>query len=196
MARLADEMEALIRAAQGRAFVLRTAWDTLRQVGQQLKQRLPWHVWLQGESGSRDALLRRFRHCGNAVLLGTASFWEGVDVRGAALSCVVIDKLPFAAPDDPLLRARAALMQAAGINPFVADQLPAAVLALKQGAGRLIRAEGDRGVLMVCDPRLLQRSYGRIFLKNLPGMPVVCDLGEVQRFFTGVAAGERCGVAR
>ena len=138
-------------------------------------------VLVQGEA-PRDALLRRFRELGNAVLLGTGSFWEGVDVRGAALSVVVIDKLPFAAPDDPLLKARLEGLRRAGKNGFMHYQLPQAVLALKQGVGRLIRATDDTGVIMLCDPRLTSKGYGRTFLSSLPDMPRTRDVTEVVAF--------------
>jgi ATP-dependent DNA helicase DinG len=137
---------------------------------------------VQGDA-PRSELLRRFRDLGNAVLLGTSSFWEGVDVRGEALSCVIIDKLPFASPDDPVLQARAAAMEQAGRSPFADYQLPEAVITLKQGVGRLIRDESDHGVLMLCDPRLLSKGYGKTFLASLPPMPRTHDLGDVQRFF-------------
>jgi ATP-dependent DNA helicase DinG len=117
------------------------------------------------------------------VLLGTASFWEGVDVRGEALSCVIIDKLPFASPGEPVLQARIDALRQQGGNPFREFQLPQAVIALKQGAGRLIRDASDRGVLVVCDPRLLSRSYGHAFLDSLPPMARTRDLAEVARFF-------------
>jgi len=184
MARLADEMEALIRAAQGRAFVLFTAWDTLRQVGQQLKQRLPWHVLLQGESGSRDAILETFRSDTHSVLCGTRSFWEGVDVPGESLSLVIIDRVPFAPPADPLLQARMQHCEAGGGQPFTDIQLPEAIAALRQGVGRLIRTEHDRGVIALLDSRLYQRSYGREIARNLPAAPITPELGDVQRFFT------------
>jgi ATP-dependent DNA helicase DinG len=135
-------------------------------------------------------LLERFRRLGDAVLLGTASFWEGVDVRGEALSCVVIDKLPFASPGDPVLAARIDALRRRGGNPFRDFQLPQAVLALKQGAGRLIRDARDRGVLVVCDPRLLARSYGHAFLKSLPPMARTRDLDDVRRFFAAEPGSE------
>jgi ATP-dependent DNA helicase DinG len=116
-------------------------------------------------------------------LLGAASFWEGVDVAGEALSVVVIDKLPFAAPDDPVLQARLEAMEAAGQNPFMGWQVPSAVIALKQGAGRLIRGVHDRGVLVLCDPRLSSKGYGRLFLASLPPMPRSADIADVQAFF-------------
>jgi ATP-dependent DNA helicase DinG len=126
--------------------------------------------------------LRRFRELGNAVLLGTGSFWEGVDVRGPALSVVVIDKLPFASPDDPMLKARLEGLKREGRNGFLEYQLPQAVLALKQGVGRLIRDPEDFGVVMLCDPRLTSRSYGRAFLASLPPMTVTQEPEEASRF--------------
>ncbi len=136
---------------------------------------------VQGEA-PRETLLRRFRELGNAVLLGTASFWEGVDVRGHALALVVIDKLPFAAPEDPLLKARLEGIRRRGGNPFQEFQLPQAVLALKQGFGRLIRDREDFGVVVLCDPRLRTRGYGRLFLSSLPPATVVTDAGEAASF--------------
>ena len=128
-------------------------------------------------------LLQRFRDSGNGVLLGTASFREGVDVAGDALSVVVIDKLPFAAPDDPVFEARLEAVRRSGGNPFRDEQLPQAVIALKQAVGRLIRTESDRGVLVLCDPRLTGKSYGRVFMDSLPDFTVTRSLQEVQAFF-------------
>ncbi|MEQ1527835.1 MAG: helicase C-terminal domain-containing protein, partial [Methylococcales bacterium] len=128
-------------------------------------------------------LLDQFKAAGNAVLLGTSSFWEGVDVRGEALSCVIIDKLPFSSPGDPVLKARLDAMTKQGRNPFFEHQLPTAVIALKQGVGRLIRDVTDRGVLMVCDPRLLKRSYGQMFLDSVPAMQRSRNIADVQAFF-------------
>jgi ATP-dependent DNA helicase DinG len=153
-----------------------------------LRDTLPYPLLVQGEAPRRE-LLTRFRDLGNAVLLGTSSFWEGVDVRGEALSCVIIDKLPFGSPGDPVLQARIEALRSQGANPFMQYQLPAAVITLKQGIGRLIRDRSDRGVLVVCDPRLRTRSYGRIFLGSLPAMPRTRDVGDVQAFFTAAAAG-------
>jgi len=136
----------------------------------------------------RAELIERFRRLGNAVLLGTSSFWEGVDVRGEALSCVIIDRLPFASPGDPILQARMDALRRRGGNPFRDYQLPQAVITLKQGAGRLIRDATDRGVLVVCDPRLLRRSYGHAFLNSLPPMARTREIDEVRAFFAGAVA--------
>jgi ATP-dependent DNA helicase DinG len=168
--------------SRGRAFLLFTSHRALREAADWLESRIPYPLLVQG-SASRADLLERFRRLGNAVLLGTASFWEGVDVRGDALSCVIIDKLPFASPGDPVLAARIDALRRQGGNPFRDFQLPQAVIALKQGAGRLIRDARDRGVLVVCDPRLLNRSYGHAFLNSLPPMARTRELEQVQRFF-------------
>ncbi|HUQ73738.1 MAG TPA: ATP-dependent DNA helicase [Burkholderiales bacterium] len=176
----------VLQASGGRAFLLFTTLRALRRAHDLLRGRLEYPLLVQG-TGSRSELLARFRSLGNAVLLGSASFWEGVDVRGEALSLVVIDKLPFAPPDDPVLAARIDAIKAEGRNPFNELQLPQAVLQLKQGAGRLIRDEGDRGVLMLCDPRLLSRPYGAKILKSLPPMKPTRSLEEVQAFFATLA---------
>jgi ATP-dependent DNA helicase DinG len=149
---------------------------------------LAFPLLIQGQ-GSRSELLERFRRLGNAVLVGSASFWEGVDVRGEALSLVVIDKLPFAPPDDPVLAARLEALERAGGNPFLDYQLPQAAIALKQGAGRLIRDETDRGVLVICDPRLLSKPYGKRILASLPPMRLSRSPDEAVAFFESAAAG-------
>ncbi len=173
----------VLEASRGRAFLLFTSYRALNIAARRLAGRLEYPVLVQGDA-PRSELLQRFRELGNAVLLGTASFWEGVDVRGEALSCVIIDKLPFAAPDDPVLRARGRALEEQGRNPFMEMQLPQAVIALKQGVGRLIRDETDSGVLVLCDPRLLSKGYGKIFLSSLPPLPRTRKLEEVQSFFT------------
>lgn len=164
----------LIRAARGRTFVLCTSLRAMRRVHgliadglERAGDKLP--ILLQGE-GSRTELLERFRRLGNAVLVASQSFWEGVDVPGDALSLVVIDKLPFAPPDDPVLAARVEHMQKQGLSPFVHHQLPKTVINMKQGAGRLIRTERDRGVLCICDPRMIEKSYGKVVWRSLPPM--------------------------
>ncbi|QKT02492.1 ATP-dependent DNA helicase [Ectothiorhodospiraceae bacterium 2226] len=173
----------VLEATQGRAFLLFTSHRALQEAARLLEGRLDYPLLVQGES-PRGEMLARFRRLGNAVLLGTGSFWEGVDVRGEALSCVVIDKLPFASPGDPLWQARIEAERARGGNPFMDVQLPHAVILLKQGAGRLIRDPQDRGVLMVCDPRLLSRPYGRVFLESLPPMMRTRRLASVVRFMS------------
>ncbi|MEY1661451.1 ATP-dependent DNA helicase [Isoalcanivorax beigongshangi] len=180
---LVDKMVPVIEAAQGRTFFLFTSHRALREAAQQLRSlSLPYPLLVQGEAGRRQ-LLDDFRAKGNAVLLGAASFWEGIDVRGDALSCVIIDKLPFGSPGDPVAAARIDHIRAAGGQPFWEFQLPEAVLTLRQGAGRLIRDHRDRGLLVMADPRIVQRSYGRLFLGSLPGMTRTRKLDVVQRFF-------------
>ncbi len=175
----------VLEASGGRAFLLFTSHRALREAADEL--RIEWGgqppvpVLVQGD-GSRDQLLRRFREAGNAVLLGTGSFWEGVDVKGSALSVVIIDKLPFAVPDDPLLKARLDAIRAQGGNPFFDEQVPQAVIALKQGVGRLIRDQDDFGVVMICDTRLVTKGYGRAFIQSLPPMRRTRELQEVEQF--------------
>jgi ATP-dependent DNA helicase DinG len=171
----------VIDAARGRTFLLFTSHRALKRAAELLADSA-YPLFVQG-TAPRHQLLTEFRASGNGVLLGAASFWEGVDVAGEALSCVIIDKLPFAAPDDPVLEARLSALRESGGNPFFDWQVPAAVIALKQGAGRLIRDVADRGVLMLCDPRLTSRAYGKLFLKSLPPMPITRELADVQAFF-------------
>jgi ATP-dependent DNA helicase DinG len=177
----------VIRAAEGRAFVLCTSLRAMRRIRELLQEKLAAEglelpLLMQGE-GSRTELLERFRFLGNAILVASQSFWEGVDVRGEALSLVVIDKLPFAPPDDPVLSARIDRLRAAGRNPFMEYQLPRAVISMKQGAGRLIRDEDDRGVLMICDPRMLGKPYGKSIWRSLPPMRRTRDVVEAENFF-------------
>jgi ATP-dependent DNA helicase DinG len=180
--RVIDAAIPVLEASHGRAFLLFTSHRALRRAAELLPLRLSFPLFVQG-TAPRNLLLTAFRESGNGVLLGAASFWEGVDVVGDALSVVVIDKLPFAAPDDPVLVARLDALRDAGGNPFTDWQVPNAVIALRQGAGRLIRDMHDRGVLMLCDPRLTTRNYGRLFLASLPPMPRSHELGDVTRFF-------------
>ncbi|HJT99316.1 MAG TPA: ATP-dependent DNA helicase [Rhodanobacteraceae bacterium] len=180
--RVLDAVLPVLDASRGRAFLLFTSHRALRRAAEILPARVTFPLFVQG-TAPRHRLLTDFRASGNGVLLGAASFWEGVDVAGEALSVVVIDKLPFAAPDDPVLVARLDALREAGGNPFTDWQVPAAVIALKQGAGRLIRDVHDRGVLVLCDPRLTTRSYGKLFLASLPPLPRTRVLADVERFF-------------
>jgi ATP-dependent DNA helicase DinG len=184
---IVDAALPILRASGGRAFLLFTTLRALAIARERLtaalaREGLDFPMLVQGD-GSKTELLARFRTLGNAVLLGSASFWEGVDVPGDALSVVVIDKLPFAPPDDPLLAARLARLAEDGGNPFMDWQLPQAAISLKQGAGRLIRTETDRGVLMIGDPRLTEKPYGRRIWQSLPPMRRTRELGDVLAFF-------------
>ena len=172
----------VIEAAKGRTFMLFTSYRALNEAAELLRDEIDYPILVQGESSQVD-MIERFRQLGNAVLLGTSSFWQGVDVRGAALSCVIIDKLPFSSPGDPVLEARIKAIREAGGNPFGDYQLPQAVIALKQGVGRLIRDNNDKGVLMICDPRLRTKSYGKTFLISIPRVPRTSKQADVERFF-------------
>ncbi len=175
----------VIEASGGRAFMLFTSHRALKEAAEILRGSLDYPLLVQGEM-PRRRLLETFREMGNAVLLGTSSFWEGVDVKGPALSVVIIDRLPFASPGDPVLKARLDLMKEEGRNPFMEYQLPQAVIALKQGVGRLIRDASDKGVMMICDPRLHGKPYGRVFRDSLPPMKPTRDLAEVTDFLRTV----------
>jgi ATP-dependent DNA helicase DinG len=173
----------LIEASGGRAFMLFTSHRALRLAADVLAsdRSFQYPLLVQGEA-PRSRLLEQFATLPDAVLLGTATFWEGVDIRGDGLVLVVIDRLPFASPGDPLLAARLDAIRREGGNPFRDYQLPQAVLALKQGVGRLIRDYDDHGVVMICDPRIQHRSYGRVFLNSLPPMPVLHDANAAREF--------------
>ncbi len=175
----------VLHASQGRAFVLFTSYYAMYKARDYLKRMLPYELLVQGDF-PKHQLLEKFRQADNAILLGTSSFWEGVDVRGESLSCVIIDKLPFASPGDPVMQARIDAIKQNGGQPFMEFQVPQAVITLKQGVGRLIRDVNDTGVLMIGDPRLKQKSYGRIFLNSLPSMPVTSDINDVENFFSSL----------
>lgn len=172
----------VLEASRGRAFLLFTSHRALREARSLIDERLEMPLFVQGDA-PRSRLLEGFRESGDGVLMGTRSFWEGVDVAGEALSVVVIDRLPFESPGDPVFRMRERALREAGRNPFMDWQLPTAVITLKQGAGRLIRNETDRGVLVLCDPRIKTKPYGRLFLKSLPPMRRTQDLEQVREFF-------------
>lgn len=187
--RYLEVVAAVLKASAGRAFLLFTSHRALAIAARELAGRVDHPLLVQGQAGQQQ-LLERFRAAGDAVLLGTQSFWEGVDVRGEALSCVMIDRLPFGSPADPVTRARIDALRAEDGNPFAHYQLPEAVITLRQGVGRLIRDAADRGVLVIGDGRLVQRSYGRVFRESLPPMPLTRRLEDVQAFFADAPAAQ------
>jgi len=188
----------LIDASRGGAFILFTSHRALAQGAALLRgslgEQAPYRLYVQGEA-PRERLLEAFRNDGNGVLLGTTSFWEGVDVKGEALRLVIIEKLPFASPEDPIVKARIAHIQASGGNAFKDYQLPAAALALKQGVGRLIRSEEDYGTVVICDPRLTGRGYGPAFMAALPRMTVTREKDAALRFLRKHAPASRISIA-
>jgi ATP-dependent DNA helicase DinG len=175
------EIEMILEASQGRAFVLFTSYNQMDQVHQELKNRLSFPIMIQGEK-SKSGLLDSFRKTPNAVLFATSSFWQGVDVQGEQLSCVIIDKIPFSVPSDPVVAARIANVNDSGGNAFYDYQIPTATILLKQGLGRLIRSKTDRGILALLDKRILTKSYGRMFLKSIPPAPITNDSLQVCNF--------------
>jgi ATP-dependent DNA helicase DinG len=179
--RAAHEIVKLLEISQGRAFCLFTSYAQMRVVHEMVMGRVSFPTFMQG-TAPRSTLLDRFRNTPNAVLFATASFWQGVDVQGSQLSCVIIDKLPFAVPSDPIVAARVRALQEDGRNPFAEYQVPEAVLALKQGFGRLIRSKTDRGILAILDNRITRMQYGKIFLESLPDYAKTQDIAEVSRF--------------
>ena len=178
---LADKLAPIIIANKGRCFFLCTSHYMVRQMAQLLTAKLTMPILVQGQD-NKQILLDRFIAHGNAVLIGTYSFWEGIDVRGQTLSCVIIDKLPFASPDEPLLQARIEDCQRRGEDPFAQLQIPKAVISLKQGVGRLIRDVTDSGCVVICDTRLVSRGYGATFINSLPDMPRTRDLSNLLDF--------------
>ena len=183
-----EKSRPVLAANPGGSFVLFTSHRALTEAAGLLRQCFAGgpSILVQGEA-PRDELLQQFRAAGDAILLGTSSFWEGVDVRGAALSVVIIDKLPFASPGDPVLQARLQAIRRDGGNPFMEYQVPQAAIALKQGVGRLIRDDADRGVVVICDPRITTKRYGAVFLDSLPPMPRTESLDEAIAFLTDSA---------
>ncbi|MCL2878329.1 MAG: ATP-dependent DNA helicase [Acidobacteria bacterium] len=179
--RAAAEIRTLLDASRGRAFLLFTSYAQMRQVYESLRDAVEFPLLMQGEK-SKSRLLEEFRGVPGAVLFATSSFWQGVDVQGEQLSCVVIDKLPFAVPGDPVVAARISRINETGGNAFYQYQVPAATILLKQGVGRLIRNRTDRGILAILDKRMVTKSYGRVFLDSLPPAPVTHDPAEIRRF--------------
>lgn len=181
-AAVANEVMRLTSKSRGRAFILFTSHRNMEDVWALCAGKIPYPVLKQGDR-PRYLLLEAFRKEGNAVLFATGSFWEGVDVQGEALSCVVVDKLPFASPGDPVVEARIESLKKAGVNAFTRYQVPEAIITLKQGLGRLIRTGTDRGVLALLDPRVRTKEYGRLFLQSLPPCPLTGNLDDVAGFF-------------
>jgi len=184
-ARMIEEIIPVLEASDGRAFILFTSHRALQEAANILLAETDFKLLVQGDL-PKQQMLETFRRIDRAVLLGTASFWEGVDVRGEALSCVIIDKLPFASPGDPVTKARLEYMTSNGQSPFSEFQLPSAALTLKQGVGRLIRDVEDKGVLVLCDPRLSSKGYGKVFIQSLPAMPITQEINDVTRFFNRI----------
>ena len=185
---LLEQVRPALKASRGRAFILFTSHRALKQAAELLRDTIDHPLFVQGEM-PRSMLLEAFRRSGDGILLGSASFWGGVDVMGEALSLVIIDKLPFAPPNDPVMVARSNQLRQHGGNPFMELFLPQAVIALKQGAGRLIRDVNDRGVLVICDRRLNTKGYGSVFLESLPPMRQTFDRDQVLEFFENETTG-------
>ena len=177
--RAAEEIVRILEVSRGRAFVLFTSYANMNAVAERIAARVEYPLLMQGEA-PKPVLLETFRRTPGAVLLATSSFWQGVDVAGEQLSCVIIDKLPFASPADPVVQARIERLRNQGGNPFQEYQVPVAILMLKQGLGRLIRSASDRGILAVLDSRLVERPYGRRFLESLPPARLVHDLAQIE----------------
>jgi ATP-dependent DNA helicase DinG len=178
----AKEVIKIVNATEGRAFVLSTSLSGMNDLFERVAPEIDYPSFVQG-SASKGSLLKKFRETPNAVLFATSSFWQGVDVRGEQLSCVIIDKLPFAVPSDPVVAARQRYIEDQGGSSFYEYSVPQAIISLKQGLGRLIRSTTDRGVLAVLDPRLRTKMYGQTFLQSLPPCRVTSDVDELWKVF-------------
>jgi ATP-dependent DNA helicase DinG len=181
-AKAAERIRQLLQITRGRAFVLFTSYAQMRDVYQRLQSEVGFPMLLQGDA-PKNALLEEFRLTPHCVLFATSSFWQGVDVQGEQLSCVIIDRLPFAVPSDPVVAARIKAIDAEGGNAFFQYQVPAAVITLKQGFGRLIRSLNDRGLLALLDNRILKKQYGRVFVESLPDYRRTTDIQAVAEWF-------------
>jgi ATP-dependent DNA helicase DinG len=180
--RAVEEIKSILNASRGRAFVLFTSYQQMIAAHEAVSRDLPWPCLLQSRSAGKSRLLEEFKITPNAVLFATSSFWQGVDVKGEALSAVIIDKLPFQVPSDPLVSARMARVERDGGSPFSDYQLPHAILRLKQGLGRLIRSKTDRGVLAILDNRLSTKGYGKLFMASLPDYAITDNIDDLVEF--------------
>ena len=180
--KVAERTADILKRTGGRALVLFTSYHNLNLVFKILEGRIPYTLYRQGDA-PRSVLLEEFKRDINSVLLATTSFWQGVDVPGESLSCLIIDKLPFDSPGEPLVAARIDTIREQGGNPFMEYQVPSAIIALKQGLGRLIRNNSDRGILSVLDTRIMTSRYGKFFLESLPHIPISHELSDINRFF-------------
>ena len=180
--RIASRILEISNLTSGRALILFTSYSMLNSVYKKIAGNTPYTMFKQGDA-PRSTLLEKFKQDTHSLLFATGSFWQGVDVPGESLSCLIVDKLPFDSPGDPLVAARIEAIHARGGNPFMEYQLPSAIISLKQGLGRLIRKRSDRGVISILDPRVVQSRYGRFFIDSLPEMPITHDLADISRFF-------------
>ena len=182
--KLADMICEILTISHGRALVLFTSYRNLNFVYNRISGKIPYKIFIQGEA-PKSVLLEKFKKNINSVLFATSSFWEGVDVPGASLSCVIMDKLPFDSPGEPIIAARIEMLKTNGKNPFIDYQIPSAILHLRQGFGRLIRTSSDRGVVAIMDSRIITTRYGHLFIDSLGTVPITHSLNDISSFFYG-----------